>query len=222
MKIAVTGPAKRYEAELEDQKGEELFQKIVGLITEEAARSPAPLRPGGKARSMGRPARIQKPQTEATDPEDPGSEEEPDQGKGEEGQTKGPAERKVGGAWGFLVIRCPSCGTVRAFHSREEIDKYRCRNCKARTLIKPPLREVFTLCGCGKGATYKTNITEGRIDVPCVACGELIPCEYNPKRDAFFYIRGGQKAAREAAKATNTGDPGSDPDLIKAGQNGQK
>ena len=54
MKIEVTVPAKQYAVELEDQKGEELFQKIVGMIAEEAAGTTTQQKPGGMARRMGK------------------------------------------------------------------------------------------------------------------------------------------------------------------------
>ena len=56
MKITITGPARRFESELDDQEGETLFRKIVGMIAEAATGGKPQLRPGGKARSMGTPA----------------------------------------------------------------------------------------------------------------------------------------------------------------------
>lgn len=229
MKIEVTVPAKQYAVELEDQKGEELFQKIVGMIAEEAAGTTTQQKPGGMARRMGKPADLLpalKHRKEAEDHPDPEPDREAAKPGAEEGPEKKPQRRTLR-PWGFLFIRCPSCGSERAFYTRNEIEKYRCRNCKQHVDIKAPLRQVFTYCSCGASGRYRTNVTEGRIEIPCISCGELIPCEYDEKRGAFYYIHGGQKAARKAAKeaaqkAPETGDSGSDPDLITTGQNGQK
>lgn len=233
MKITITGPARRFESELDDQEGETIFRKIVGMIAEASTLRGAQPRPGGKARSMGRPAALP-PQEGAEELQDPGAGSPADQTVGEADPEEAPAgkpKRTPLGAWGFLIIRCPACGTERTFYTRNEIEKYRCRECNTRTVLKAPLREVFTVCSCGEVATYRTNVTEGRISVPCVGCREPIPCEYSPKHDAFFYIRGGQKAARAAVrreaqqaaqKAKKNGEAGSDPDLITTGQSGQK
>lgn len=237
MKIAITSPARRFESEIDDREGEALFRKIVGMIAEATIRKGSQPRPGGKALSMGGPAALQ-PQESAGDQQDPGAEDPADQTAGGADPEAAPVKKQKRhplGASGFLHIVCPSCGKARTFNAREEIGKYRCHECHARTMLKAPLREVFTRCSCGKNATYRTNATEGRIEVPCIACGELIPCEYSPKHDAFLYVRGGQKAAREAAreaarkaakkaakKDQKTGEHGSDPDLITTGQSGQK
>lgn len=224
MKITITGPARRFESELDDQEGETLFRKIVGMIAEAATGGKPQLRPGGKARSMGTPAAppALRPAGGSEDQQatEAGVEEQNARGADPETAPAEKLKRTPRGAWGFLIIRCPSCGKERAFHTRNEVENYRCRECNTRTELEAPLREVFTVCSCRKAATYRTNVKEGRISVPCVACGELIPCEYNPERGAFLYIRGGQKAAREVArreaqkaakKAAENGDCGNIP-----------
>lgn len=221
MKIAITSPASRFESEIDDREGEALFRKIVGMIAEATIRKGSQPRPGGKARSMGGPAALQ-PQESAGDQQDPGAEDPADQTAGGADPEAAPVKKQKRhplGASGFLHIVCPACGETWTFNVRNEIRFFKCKKCSTRTKIEPPLREAFTHCSCGKSATYRTNATEGRIKIPCAACGKPITCEYNQKLGAFYGIRRQKKPATPAA---HDGEHGSDPDLITTGQNGQK
>jgi len=191
MKITVATPARRYEAELDESKGEAIFLQVVGLISCAASSGSSVPSIGGKARSMGRPV---VPSSEEGTPAaadkipaaDPGANTEgPADGK----DPKGAPEKVRDYARGFLLIRCQSCGHIRALHSPNTIEIYRCPECKARTPLQAPLRKAIVNCECGNDARYRTNITDDAIDVPCVKCGTPVACEYNERAGAYTTIR---------------------------------
>ena len=137
MKITVATPARRYEAELDESKGEAIFLQVVGLISCAASGGSSVPSIGGKARSMGTPAAPPdlRPVGGSEDQQatEAGAEEQNARGADPETAPAKKPKRTPRGAWGFLIIRCPSCGKERAFHTRNEVENYRCRECNTRT-----------------------------------------------------------------------------------------
>ncbi len=70
---------------------------------------------------------------------------------------------------GFLLIKCPHCGKVRAFFTRTAIQDYHCE-CGRDTELKD-LRVAYKECQCGNSLKYLTNIDEPEFDLACDLCG---------------------------------------------------
>ena len=71
--------------------------------------------------------------------------------------------------FGFLLIKCPRCGKIRAFYTKHPIGTYHCE-CGHDTELRD-LRPVFHNCLCGDTLKYQTNIDEPSFTLTCNRCG---------------------------------------------------
>ena len=81
---------------------------------------------------------------------------------------------KSAGYKGFLYIKCPYCGTIKGFNSKEPLGYYKSHECGEGFVMKD-LAEVYANCKCGQRWMYKTNIDVEEFEMPCLECGTPIP-----------------------------------------------
>lgn len=100
-----------------------------------------------------------------------------------------PQEEQYPEGWkGFMIIRCPECGEVRTFFTRERLTKSRC-NCGCEIELDDML-PAYVNCGkCGKSLKYRTNIRdEYPVTVNCLDCGSPIDMQVNPRGTAMVPV----------------------------------
>lgn len=96
-------------------------------------------------------------------------------------------EKPVG--WkGFLILRCPDCGEVRSFFSRDRITSNRC-SCGCVYDLED-LLPAHVHCGkCGKYLKYRTNINyDYPITVDCLGCHAPIDLQLNVRGTAVVPV----------------------------------
>ena len=92
---------------------------------------------------------------------------------------------------GFLLIRCPECGEVRGFCSKNFITEMTCRNCGAVTQLDD-LIPAHVNCGkCGAHYRYKTNIdTQEPVSFHCLGCEAPVDLQLNGRGTALVTLGG--------------------------------
>lgn len=83
---------------------------------------------------------------------------------------------------GFLLIKCPVCGAVRAFSPKTPVTDFACLACG----VHSPLRDLHKAdfrCECGQTWRYKTNMTDRMIEQTCIACGAPMTSEQDKYGD---------------------------------------
>ena len=90
---------------------------------------------------------------------------------------------------GFMYIKCPKCGEVKSFFTRNETDHYHCDNCGERTEFEAPLSLLWINCECGSNVRYFTNRTEPNFDIPCFKCGSPVAVEWNDKKSLYTTMK---------------------------------
>lgn len=93
-----------------------------------------------------------------------------------------PEGRKPQGYWGFLMIKCPVCGTVRGFAPKTPVVDYICEACGHRSPLEDMHKAIFR-CKCGKSWLYRTNMTDRMIERPCLECGAPMTSEQDKHGD---------------------------------------
>ena len=109
---------------------------------------------------------------------------------------------------GFLYIKCPHCGKVKGFCSKEELKEYQCKEC-GETLRLEGLKPMFVHCECGKGFKYYTNMDEEQFEYTCINCGAPVDMKINGRKNAFVTfghtsVAGGGIANRGIARGIKT------------------
>lgn len=89
---------------------------------------------------------------------------------------------------GFMYIKCPHCGEIKAFCSKEEMSFFRCPHCSEKTQLED-LTRMYLNCECGRKSSYWTNTFEELFDVNCVHCGNPVPVVYNAKKKIYETMR---------------------------------
>ncbi|NCB17629.1 MAG: hypothetical protein EOM65_15840, partial [Synergistales bacterium] len=154
MEITVTAPGRRFCADLENAAADRAFARIVGILTTAQStkqeKKPTAMPIGGKARSIGQPTSapvivtVAEPVPATAGGEDPvpaaPEQAAPKREKADhigtgaadsEGKDPGKLpERTKNGPWGFLFLKCEKCGEVRPFYTKDQLEVYRCRNCR--------------------------------------------------------------------------------------------
>lgn len=95
---------------------------------------------------------------------------------------------------GFLMVKCESCGKIRAFCAKRETYGFRCDDCGETTPLEN-MRPMYLKCKCGAEFRYKTNLTEKYITHPCVSCGAPVDMMLNSRETAYVTI--GEKGQRK-------------------------
>ena len=78
--------------------------------------------------------------------------------------------------FGFMSIQCEKCGDIRGFHSREELEYSRCRECDHNTLLTD-LAPAVLHCKCGVMSVISTNMTDAIITITCPFCKAPVDLE---------------------------------------------
>lgn len=86
---------------------------------------------------------------------------------------------------GFLYIKCPVCGKIRAFCSRKEVEGYQCMSCGADIPFTEELTSLNVDCECGHHSYYRTNMKDKSFDVNCIDCGTPVAVTYNAKKKLY-------------------------------------
>ena len=86
---------------------------------------------------------------------------------------------------GFLYIKCPSCGKIKAFCTKEEVRGFHCFDCNADVPFYQPLVPVYADCSCGRHFKYMTNIEDADFQIKCLSCGNEIKVVWNPKKRCY-------------------------------------
>lgn len=86
---------------------------------------------------------------------------------------------------GFLLLRCPKCGEVKAFCSKKEMKGYHCFDCGEDMPFLEPLRTAWVRCKCGMHYSYKTNLDNDYIEANCVNCGAPVTMNWNERRKNY-------------------------------------
>ena len=90
---------------------------------------------------------------------------------------------------GFLYIKCPHCGEVKGYFTRNEMEYYFCKECEVTTYFDQPLNPLYVRCECGKGIRYMTNMQESAFDINCLECGAPVAVHWNAKKKLYETIR---------------------------------
>ncbi len=94
---------------------------------------------------------------------------------------------------GFLLIKCESCGEVRAYCAKYETYTFKCK-CGHETALDG-LLPAHMHCECGKYYKYLTNLTGKIVSNNCLTCGSPVDMELNGKANAYVTI--GYRRSRE-------------------------
>lgn len=86
---------------------------------------------------------------------------------------------------GFLLLRCPRCGEVKAFCTKKEMKGYHCFVCGEDMPFLEPLRTAWVRCKCGMHYSYKTNLDNDYIEANCVNCGAPVTMKWNERRKTY-------------------------------------
>lgn len=100
---------------------------------------------------------------------------------------------------GFLLIRCPECGEIRGFCSKQPIAETLCRNCETEIPLGD-LLPAYVKCGkCGSQFKYRTNIRDPEpFTFECLNCEAPIDLQLNSRETAIVTV--GDKEARRTAR----------------------
>ena len=93
------------------------------------------------------------------------------------------------GVKGFLLIRCPECGEIRGFCSKQPITITSCRNCETEIPLGD-LLPAYVKCGkCGSQFKYRTNISDKEpFTFECLDCEAPIDLQLNSRGTAIVTI----------------------------------
>ena len=87
---------------------------------------------------------------------------------------------------GFLIIRCEQCGEIRAFCAKTPITRNTCK-CGHTTELHD-LKPLHLKCKCGSTFNYRTNVTDGTFEWPCLNCGSPVDLTLNRRGDTYVTI----------------------------------
>lgn len=91
---------------------------------------------------------------------------------------------------GFLIVKCKHCGRLKAFCSKEKMNKYVCSECNTVTEFTEHFRKLYLTCKCGRQFFYLTNIKDKNMfEINCLSCGAPAPIRYNSKKDIYETIK---------------------------------
>lgn len=89
---------------------------------------------------------------------------------------------------GFLIVKCESCGAVRAFCSRTGIKSNRCSVCGHETVLKDMTAAELRCPTCKEDWKYKTNCTDAEVTVRCLNCKTELTGRWDKKRRSYRTI----------------------------------
>ena len=101
-----------------------------------------------------------------------------------------PVKQEEPEGWkGFMVFRCPECGSARSFYTRDKIFAARCLSCGCETPLEN-LIPAYVECGkCGKTLKYRTNIRDDYpVTLNCIECNAPIDMQLNRRGTALVTI----------------------------------
>ena len=87
---------------------------------------------------------------------------------------------------GFLIIRCEQFGEIRAFCAKTPITRNTCK-CGHTTELHD-LKPLHLKCKCGSTFNYRTNVTDGTFEWPCLNCGSPVDLELNRRGDTYVTV----------------------------------
>lgn len=90
---------------------------------------------------------------------------------------------------GFMYLKCPNCGVIKGFCSKEELESYHCKSCGTDTLFSSELKPLYLSCQCGERFKYMTNMDVGMFDVDCINCGNPVAVGWNERKKIYETIR---------------------------------
>ena len=90
---------------------------------------------------------------------------------------------------GFMIIRCESCGAVKAYCARRDTYSYKCP-CGHETPLEN-LRPMYMHCKCGSDFRYKTNLQDATFTHECMDCKAPVDMELNSRETA--YVTAGER-----------------------------
>lgn len=114
------------------------------------------------------------------EPQDPVAEETEPVSSQPGGVKTGNCEPR--GYKGFLLIKCPVCGAVRAFSPKVPITDFACLACGVHSPLRDMHKAIFR-CECGHSWSYKTNMTDRMIEQTCIDCGAPMTSEQDKYGD---------------------------------------
>lgn len=90
---------------------------------------------------------------------------------------------------GFLYVKCPECGNIKGFCTKEPMEGFHCFECGADMPFTDKLVPLYVNCQCGRGFKYMTNMADNMFDVNCVECGAPVAVQYNARKKLYETIR---------------------------------
>lgn len=99
----------------------------------------------------------------------------------------GPDQRA--GYKGFLLLECPGCGEVRAFHPKQPISELACRTCGQTTDLGNLAVLEMACPNCGRIWGYRTNIEEPEIVHTCIACGGEMTSRWDKDKHRYVPVK---------------------------------
>lgn len=162
MKIRITTPLARIEADLQEDQVKDLLRIALEYVT------------GFTGSVLGTVEAVQ-----AADPAPrviiPSDEPKPKDDLTETGYK------------GFLYIKCEECGNTKGFCAKAPIREARC-DCGHATPLKD-LRPMYVNCKCGDSFKYRTNLTDNTATMNCINCGSPVDLEYHDKKGVYQTIQ---------------------------------
>lgn len=177
MKIRVTTEGKSMAIDLEREQARKVFNAIVLQL----------LKADGILPADG-PPRADRPKEEEPKEE---AKEEPEQPVLKEPAEQKPYKKLQGlhAYKGFLYIRCPECGTVKGFCTKELQEGCHCFECGADIPFTEELVPLYVNCQCGRYFRYMTNMSDEVFDINCIDCGSPVAVQYNAKKKIYETIQ---------------------------------
>jgi ribosomal protein S27E len=90
---------------------------------------------------------------------------------------------------GFMHMKCPNCGEISTFCTKEEVDKFHCFRCGTDVALEGNVHLAFLHCECGNRSKYITNRSDESFDIECIRCGNPVAVTWNRKKHVYGTIR---------------------------------
>lgn len=99
-------------------------------------------------------------------------------------------ETEVRPVKGFILSKCPRCGFIKSFFTREFTTYNKCRECGHEyTLDGNKMIPIFAKCQCcEREIKWRTDLTGEFLELDCKNCGSPIDLELNAKGTAYVTI----------------------------------
>ena len=88
---------------------------------------------------------------------------------------------------GLMVLKCPDCGKVFTYFSKESVDHCYCKDCKTTFTLENPV-PLVSYCECGNRIRSVTNCKDSLIEFNC-KCGYPLVAEYSVRKNKYLGMR---------------------------------